>query len=73
MRLEHECPVCASMAQLYDVVDFNRSSIKSIDDVRVKRLGELDTSIELGGYVGIGKTGVFTSPYDRLSFSVGLQ
>lgn len=55
------------------VVDFNRTSRKSIDDRRVKALGELDTSIELGAYAGIGKTGVITSPYDRLSFSLSYR
>lgn len=42
----------------------------SIKDARVKALGELDTAIELGGFVGIGKTGVITSAYDNLSFRV---
>lgn len=55
------------------VVNFNRSSIKGIDDARVRALGELDTAIELGGFVGIGKTGVFTSDYDRLSVSVSYR
>ena len=55
------------------VVDFNRSNISSIDDRRIRALGELDTAIELGGYVGIGKTGVVTSPYDRLSFSLSYR
>lgn len=55
------------------VVNFNRSSIKSIDDLRVRRLGELGTAIELGGYVGIGKTGVITSDFDRLSFSLSYR
>ena len=55
------------------VVNFNRSSVKNIDDVRVKRLGELDTAIELGGYVGIGKTGIITSAYDRLSVSLSYR
>ena len=55
------------------VVNFNRSSTKSIDDIRVQRLGKLGTAIELGGYVGIGKTGVITSPYDRLSVSVSYR
>lgn len=55
------------------VVDFNRSNTKSIDDRRVKALGELDTAIELGGYVGIGKTGVITSPYDTLSVSLSYR
>jgi outer membrane scaffolding protein for murein synthesis (MipA/OmpV family) len=52
------------------VVNFDRTSIKSIDDPRVKALGEVDTAIELGGYAGIGKTGVITSPYDKLSVSL---
>lgn len=55
------------------VVDFNRTSTKSIDDPRVKALGKLDTAIELGGYVGIGKIGVITSPFDRLSVSVSYR
>ena len=55
------------------VVNFNRSSIKGIDDVRIKRLGERNTGIELGGYVGIGKTGVITSDYDRISLSVSYR
>jgi outer membrane protein len=55
------------------VVDFNRTSIKSIDDPRIRALGEVDTAIELGGYVGIGKTGVVTSPYDKLSVSVSYR
>ena len=55
------------------VVNFNRSSIKSIDDPRVRALGKRDTAIELGGYVGIGKTGVITSDYDRLSLSVSYR
>ena len=55
------------------LVNFNRTSTKSIDDPRVKALGEIDTAIELGGYVGIGKTGVITSPYDKLSFTVSYR
>jgi len=55
------------------VVNFNRSSLKSIDDRRVRALGKVDTAIELGGYVGIGKTGVITSPYDKLSVTVSYR
>lgn len=55
------------------VVNFNRNSLKAIEDPRVRALGELDTAIELGGYVGIGKTGVVTSPYDRLSLSISYR
>lgn len=55
------------------VVNFNRSSLKSIDDLRVRALGKAGTAIELGGFVGVGKTGVITSPYDRLSVSVSYR
>lgn len=55
------------------VVNLNRNSRKSIDDSRVKALPKRDAAIELGGYVGIGKVGVFTSPYDRLSLSVSYR
>lgn len=55
------------------VVNFNRSSIKSIKDTRIKALGELDTAYELGGYIGVGKTGVITSDYDKLSFSLSYR
>lgn len=55
------------------VVNFNRTSIDSIDDPRIRALGEIDTAIELGGYVGIAKTGVITSPYDRLSVAASYR
>ena len=46
----------------------NRTS--SIKDARVRALGKLDEAYEVGGFVGIGKTGVITSAYDNLSFRV---
>ncbi len=52
------------------VVNFNRTRLKSIDDPRVRALGKLDRAIELGGYVGVGKTGLITSDYDRLSVTL---
>ena len=55
------------------VVNFNRNNIDNIDDRRVRVLGEIKTAIELGGYVGIGKTGVITSPYDKLSVTVSYR
>lgn len=55
------------------VINFNRSNLDSIDDARVRALGERGTAIELGGYVGIGKTGVITSPYDKLSLSISYR
>ncbi len=55
------------------VINFNRTNNNAIDDRRVRALGERGTAIELGGYVGIGKTGVLTSPYDKLSASVSYR
>lgn len=56
--------------QLGPVAGINLSRTSRIKDPQVKALGELDTAVELGGYVGIGKTGVITSDYDTLSASV---
>lgn len=55
------------------VVNFSRTNRDNIDDARVAVLPERDTSIELGGYVGVGKTGVITSPYDKLSVSLSYR
>ena len=55
------------------VIDFDRDSISQISDVRVKALGRVSTTVELGGYVGVNKTGVITSPYDTLSATVSYR
>jgi outer membrane protein len=55
------------------VVNFNRSTLSSIDDPRIRALGKRSTAIELGGFVGIGKTGVITSPYDKVTLSVSYR
>ncbi|KQO13435.1 structural protein MipA [Sphingomonas sp. Leaf242] len=54
-------------------LNFNRSSLGNIVDLRVRALGKRATAVELGGYVGIGKTGVLTSPYDKLSVTLGYR
>ncbi|WP_235512629.1 MipA/OmpV family protein [Sphingomonas sp. Leaf17] len=41
-----------------------------VDNAQVRALGKLDTAYELGGYVGIGKTGVITSDYDTVTARV---
>lgn len=56
--------------QFGPVAGVNLNRTRSIKDAQVKALGKLDTAVELGGYVGIGKTGVITSDYDTLSASV---
>ncbi|ANI77434.1 MipA/OmpV family protein [Sphingobium sp. EP60837] len=53
-------------------VRFDRSSRKSIKDAAVRALGERDVAVEVGGFVGIGKTGVLTSDYDNLSVRVAI-
>lgn len=55
------------------VLNFNRTNLDAIDDVRVRALGKRGTAIELGGYAGVGKTGVLTSPYDKLSASISYR
>lgn len=47
-------------------VRLNRTS--GIKDPQVRALGKLDTAYEVGGFVGISKTGVITSDYDNLGF-----
>lgn len=54
-------------------VNLDRTSTKSIEDARVKALGKLDTTIEAGGFIGIGRVGVITSDYDRLSLSLSYR
>ena len=54
-------------------INLNRSNINAIDDVRVKALGKRSASLAVGGYVGIGKTGVITSPYDKILVSVSYR
>lgn len=55
------------------VLNLNRTSTRGIRDDRVAALGKLDTGIEVGAYVGLGKVGVITSDYDRLSVSVSYR
>jgi len=54
-------------------LNFNRSSLKDIADLRIRALGKRPVALELGGTVGIGKTGVVTSPYDKLSVSLSYR
>lgn len=49
-------------------VRFDRSS--RIRDARVAALGDFDVAVEVGGFVGVSKTGIITSPFDKLSAQV---
>lgn len=55
------------------VVNLDRTTPSRIDNKQVAALGRIGAAVELGGYVGIGKIGVVTSPYDRLSVSVSYR
>ena len=55
------------------VVNFNRASTRGIDDPGVKALGKAGTAVELGGYAGVGRVGVITSDYDRLSLTISYR
>ncbi|MFE8584296.1 MipA/OmpV family protein [Sphingomonas sp. NCPPB 2930] len=54
-------------------VNFNRNTPSDIHDPRVRALGAPGTAIELGGYVGVQRTGVVTSPYDTLSLTLSYR
>lgn len=54
------------------VLNLNRTNRDAIEDPRVRALGEIDTAVEVGGYVGIGKTGLIHD-YDTLSISASYR
>jgi outer membrane scaffolding protein for murein synthesis (MipA/OmpV family) len=55
------------------VVNLNRRNVDNVDERGVRALGDLGTAIELGGFVGIAKTGIITSPYDTLGVSLSYR
>lgn len=55
------------------VINLNRNNADNIEERSVRALGELGTAIELGGFVGVSKTGIITSPYDLLSVSLSYR
>ena len=54
------------------VVNFNRTNQDAIEDRRVRALGEIDTAVEVGGYVGLGRTGILHD-FDTLSASISYR
>lgn len=57
--------------QLGPIVSVNFDRHSRIGDSRVEALGKIPIAIEGGGFVGIGRQGVFTSDYDKLTLGVG--
>ncbi len=54
-------------------ITFNRTSNKRTRDPQIIALGKRDTAIELGGHVGVRRTGVVTSVYDVLSLDLAIS
>lgn len=46
--------------------------VARIEDRQVRALGKRDVAVELGGWVGVTRTGVLTSDFDLLSFRVSV-
>ncbi|RHW18648.1 MipA/OmpV family protein [Sphingomonas gilva] len=50
-----------------------RSSLDSIEDPRIRALGETDSALEVGAWAGVSKTGIITSAYDTLGARISYQ
>jgi outer membrane scaffolding protein for murein synthesis (MipA/OmpV family) len=60
--------------ELGPVVNFrmDRTGRKAMKDDAVQALGKRDMAVEVGGFVGVSKTGVITSEYDNLAARVAV-
>jgi MipA family protein len=54
-------------------VTFNRTSAKRTRDPQIVALGKIDTAIEIGGHIGISRTGVITSDFDTFTVDVAFS
>ncbi|SFP86994.1 MipA/OmpV family protein [Sphingomonas rubra] len=66
-------PVWDIQAGPIAVLNLDRTRRSTIDDARVEALGDRNAAIELGGFVGIGKTGVLTSDYDQFNVTLSYR
>lgn len=53
-------------------VNVNRAALKQVRDPQIVALGKIPVSIDVGGHVGVSRTGVVTSAYDSLSLDIGV-
>ena len=53
-------------------VTLDRTNIKRTRNPQIVALGKIGTAVELGGHVGLSRTGVITSDYDTLSADVAV-
>lgn len=51
----------------------NRSSLKRIRDPQIVALGKIPVSVDVGGHVGLSRTGVITSDFDNLTLDVAVS
>ena len=54
-------------------VTLNRSSLKTTRDPQIIALGRIPVAVEVGGHVGITRTGLITSDYDSLNVDVSVS
>ena len=54
-------------------VSLNRSSLKSIRDPQIIALGRIPVAVEVGGHLGITRTGLITSDYDSLNVDLAVS
>jgi MipA family protein len=54
-------------------VSLNRSSLKSTRDPQIVALGRIPVAVELGGHVGVTRTGLITSDFDSLNLDVAIS
>jgi MipA family protein len=51
----------------------NRSSLKRIRDPQIVALGKIPVSVDVGGHVGLSRTGLITSDFDNLTLDVAVS
>lgn len=54
-------------------VTLNRSSLKTTRDPQIVALGRIPIAVEVGGHVGVTRTGLITSDYDSLNIDVAVS
>ena len=54
-------------------VTLNRSALKTVRDPQIVALGRIPIAVEVGGHVGVTRTGVVTSDFDSLNVDVAVS
>lgn len=72
LDLAREAPGAAVNFEIGPMANLRLDRTSRIEDARVKALGEIDTAIEAGGFIGVTKNGVFHD-YDFLSIRLDVS